>query len=60
MICQSFITQDMESRPLDSSSSIFPPHPVTRGYHSKWERTGDESEKMWTTKQLVPSHCEQS
>ena len=52
--------KDMESRPLDSSSSIFPPHPVTRGYHSMWERTDDESGKTWTTQQLVPSHCEQS
>lgn len=27
---------------------------VALGYHSMWERTGDESEKMWTTQQLVP------
>lgn len=52
--------KDMESRSLDSRSSIFPPHPVALGYHSMWERTGDESENMWTTQQLVPSHCEQS
>lgn len=33
---------------------------ATWGICSMWERSGDESEKMWTTQQLVPSHCEQS